>query len=117
MARNENNGRRRGAGGPSTRTVEADDLSVDATPESLLAELDWDGSIDEFISMLLVGAGEMPGLERFKTTADQQFVVHVTGYDGETHAKAQCALFDAAAEINGRWRVRTGQPLITVSGS
>ena len=114
---NRGNNDKRGPGGAKVLTVKANDLSEDVTPESLLADLGWTGTVDDYVTMLLMAEGELPGLERFRTTAHQQFVVHINGYDGEDHGMLQCKLFDASAEINAKWKRQTGRSLITVSGS
>ena len=110
-------GKGRAPGGAKVETIKAQDLSQDVTPESLLADLGWTGTVDDYLTMLLVAEGEIPGLERFRTTAHQQIVIHINGYEGEQHGELQCKLFDASAEINAKWKRSTGRSLITVSGS
>ena len=108
---------RRAAGEAKTTYMRADDLDASVDSAALLADLGWTGSLDDYIDMLLVAEGKIAGLERFRTGAHQQFVVHINGFDAAEHGELQCKLFDASAEVNARWKQRTGRPLISISGS
>lgn len=79
----------------------------------LLTALGWNGTLTDWIEMLVRMEGIGGDIEHFRTETPQLILLELDGAVGD-RPQAEVRLLDAVRTVNRRWRDRTGRSLIGV---